>query len=105
METYDTRNLLSLEQLRALPKIVDGHGVYFLWDEQDDLVYVGRSSNLRNRLRPGQHKIKYARTTCLLIGYEHQWACSVLEAKYIEKHGPCGNVMHTVAWNAKRKWA
>lgn len=97
-------NLLSLEQLKALPSKGDA-GVYFLWNQDDELVYVGKSQNLANRLRPGQHKFSYARRTCLCIDYEIGWFSGPLEAKYIERYSPRHNVMHTAAWNAARKWA
>ena len=97
--------LLSLEQLRALPEKGDG-GLYFLWDQDDGLIYIGKSKNLANRLRPGQRKIAYCRHTCLAIDYRTMgWIYGPLEAKYIAKYSPHYNVMHTAEWNAARKWA
>lgn len=102
--------LLSIEDLRKLPQCGRSDaGVYFLW-EGDELVYVGLSKNIHNRLVRHRH-IHFTKHTCLVIECEPEMVKYVrlitgpIEDAYIARYSPRHNVMGTAAWNAARKWS
>jgi excinuclease UvrABC nuclease subunit len=99
--------ILPIEQLRALPECGrNDAGVYFLWRD-DELLYIGRSKNIHNRLlRHPRGVIPFTRHTVLSIDYETLgWRIGLDEAAYIAHYSPPYNVMSTAAWNASRAWA
>jgi hypothetical protein len=98
--------ILALDRLRLLPRCGRSDaGIYFLWRD-DELLYIGRSKNIHNRLlRHPKGAIPYTHHTCLVIDYDSLgWQHSPIEAAYISHYSPPFNVANTARWNAARKW-
>lgn len=92
---------LKIEKLKNLQKKASiGPGVYFWLGENKEILYIGRASNLKNRL--GQYLQKNIDTRIAeMISLAHSFRYEetdnlleavILEAKYIKKHWPKYNV-------------
>lgn len=89
------------EFLESLPP---SPGVYFVYDEQDELIYVGRAKDLKRRLSqyrntPGRKKyrrmrgiVKEAARIEVQCAETHLDAC-VTEAMLIQRHRPRWNIV------------
>lgn len=99
--------LLSLDELRALPEVSDGRGVYFLW-LGDALQYIGRTLRLKRRMY--EHRIPSAagniqrgyvidfdRATHIYMDgdcrKEIEQKLIALEAQYLHRYTPPCNVV------------
>lgn len=84
--------ILSLEALRALPALTakdTGTGVYFLWDANEDLAYIGQSRNVAKRIARHQVEPPVAFQTATLMEVPFPWQLAV-EQLYIEAYGQPG---------------
>ena len=88
------------EELKKLP---DKPGVYIMHNSSDEIIYVGKAVNLKNRVRQyfQNSKNKTAKTTALVshIAYfeyivtDSEMEALLLECNLIKKHRPKYNVM------------
>ena len=88
------------EELKKLP---DKPGVYIMHDSSDEIIYVGKAVNLKNRVRQyfQNSKSKTAKTTALVshIAYfeyivtDSEMEALLLECNLIKEHRPKYNVM------------
>jgi len=94
-----SEELLTLEQLRALPRD-DPHRetcVYFLW-RGDDLLYIGQTKDLENRIEDHQFAELIPFEWWTYIACKHFDRCELtaihrvdLEAAYIRRYAPPHN--------------
>ncbi|MEB3197348.1 MAG: GIY-YIG nuclease family protein [Candidatus Sericytochromatia bacterium] len=79
-----------MESLRtAIDTLPTGHGVYFFFDARDRLLYIGKSVNVRARVRSyfrddGGHTARTARLKHEVVRVESQTCGSELEALLLE---------------------
>lgn len=95
----DTVNQTLIEKIKRLPQ---GPGVYLWKDEHDQIVYIGKAKNLRNRvssyIQKGRGDLK-AQTivqesvTVDYIATQTELEAMLLEAKMINSHQPKHNVI------------
>ena len=88
------------EELKKLP---DKPGVYIMHDATDEIIYVGKAVNLKNRVRQyfQNSKNKTAKTSALVshIAYfeyivtDSELEALVLECNLIKEHQPRYNTM------------
>ena len=88
------------EELKKLP---DKPGVYIMHDATDEIIYVGKAVNLKNRVRQyfQNSKNKTAKTSALVshIAYfeyivtDSEMEALLLECNLIKEHRPKYNVM------------
>ena len=89
--------ILSLEELHALPRITDHSneifpGVYFLWEWGPRLVYIGSSKRTHSRPKHHRHHGLYFEYATVLE-VPHPWHAAV-ELLYIERYKPHKNRHH-----------
>ncbi len=87
---------LSKKKISSLP---EEPGVYYFWDEQGQLIYVGKSINIRSRVlqhlynssthRAMEMRDRIADITCTLTGNE--LSALLFESTEIKKHKPIYN--------------
>jgi DNA polymerase-3 subunit epsilon len=85
---------------KIINKLPDEAGVYYFWDEQGELIYIGKSKDIRNRVLQHLHnqntrkamemKHRIADITWELTGNE--LIALLLESDEIKKHKPIYNV-------------
>jgi excinuclease ABC subunit C len=93
-------NLLSISaQLKLLPKLP---GVYLMHDAQDEIIYIGKAKNLKNRVSSyfkKNHDLPKLRVMVpKIVRFEFivtdsEVEALILESHMIKKHKPCYNVL------------
>lgn len=93
----------------TIKKLPDAPGVYQFYNSENELIYVGKATSLRNRVRSYFAGLKSPRPIELMIHEVakicHEETGSVIEAiilegKYIKEHRPKYNVM----WRDDKSW-
>ena len=78
----------------------DTPGLYFMYDKEDLLLYVGKSKKIRTRLRQHfkqfsgakrEHQLKSSVTRVEFMECFHDLPTSLLELHFIKNYGPCYN--------------
>ena len=88
------------EELKKLP---EKPGVYLMKDQTDDIIYVGKAINLKNRVRQyfqksNQHTPKVKAMVAHIVEFEYivtdsELEALILECNLIKKHRPRYNVL------------
>ncbi len=114
-------NIYELKRYRAFPKVLKYHpstnqyeykndeipkvgGVYFIFNKNDEIVYIGTSSNIQKRIAShlGKNKNKYAGITnkddiqmiSFIESYKLLQDRHIVERFYIDKYKPKYNDVH-----------
>lgn len=84
-------SIIDISDIESLPKI---QGIYFVISDNDEILYIGRSTNIHERWRTGHHKtvkfFKYVSPNIMYICLPDASIkqISFLESYYIRKHSP-----------------
>lgn len=81
--------LLALDELRKLPVATAGavfSGVYFLWDADQELAYIGQSRDIGRRLLRHQVEPPAPFQTATYMRIQAPWQLAI-EQLYIQKYG------------------
>lgn len=104
MDSHDAHDLIDdLDgDALGLDRLSTGPGVYMMFDGHDEVIYIGKAANLRNRVRSYFHRsgdnrfsVQYIRTTCKRIDTiltANEKEAFLLENTLIKKHRPKYNI-------------
>lgn len=84
-------SILDISDIEHLPKT---QGIYLVMSDNDEILYIGRASNIYERWRTGHHKtvkfFKYCSPSIMYICLPEASRKEIcfLESYYIRKHNP-----------------